>query len=59
MCSRAGLHAMDKRQISCPSRELNSGRPARSLVAISTKLSSSNVFALLLALDFHFVNADF
>jgi hypothetical protein len=40
MGSRAGLEAVEKRNIPCPCRELNPGRPARSLVAIPTSLVS-------------------
>jgi hypothetical protein len=36
---RAGLDATEKNKISCPCRETNPSRPARSLVAIPTELS--------------------
>jgi hypothetical protein len=36
---RAGLDAMEERKISCPYREWNPGRPARSPVDIPTELS--------------------
>jgi hypothetical protein len=38
MGPRACLDAVDKRKIPCPWRELNSGRPANSLVTTLTEL---------------------